>query len=241
MNGNSTPAGATNTSAQPAAALDTAALDTDVKARPLLRGWLHAGALVASLVAGPLLASRAPTPWTAAALSIYATSLVALFGVSAAFHRIRWSPAARRRMRRADHSTIFVAIAGTYTAIAGLAMSGWAQILVLTLVWVGSAVGITLRQVWLDAPKWAVALPYVVVGWTALVVVPQLLRGLRSGGFALVLAGGAIYSAGAVIYSLRRPDPAPGVFGYHELFHLCTVAGAALHFAAISLYALPRA
>ncbi len=163
--------------------------DSVLDVRPLMRGWLHVGALLAALVAGPLLASRAPTPWTAAALSIYAASLVALFGVSAAFHRVRWSPPARRLMRRADHSTIFVAIAGTYTAVAALALRGWAQILVLTLVWVGTAVGITLRQVWLDAPKWAVALPYVVVGWVALAVVPQLVRGLRSGGFALVLAG----------------------------------------------------
>ena len=207
--------------------------------RPLLRGWIHLGALVVFGVAAPVLASQAPTPWTTAALAIYATSLVALFGVSAAFHRIRWAPAARRRMRRADHATIFVAIAGTYTAVAGLALRGWAQILVLSLVWGGAAAGIALRQIWLDAPKWAIALPYVVVGWVALAVIPQLERGLGGGGFALVLAGGAVYSFGALVYALRKPDPFPGVFGYHEVFHACTVIGAALQFAAIAAFAMP--
>jgi len=94
---------------------------------------------------------------------------------------------------------------------------------------------------WLDAPKWAVAVPYVVVGWSALAVVPQLYRALGGAGFGLLLAGGACYTAGAVVYALRRPDPAPAVFGYHEVFHAFTVAGAALHFAVIALYALPRA
>ncbi len=211
-----------------------------VVGRPVMRGWIHVVALLVFLVAGPILAANAPTPWTTAALSIYVVSIVALFGVSAAFHRIRWSAPARRRMRRADHATIFVAIAGTYTAIASLALSGWAQVLVLCLVWVGAAAGITLRQLWLDAPKWAVALPYLVVGWSALAVMPQLFRGLSGGGFGLVVAGGAVYSAGALVYSLRKPDLVPGVFGYHELFHACTVVGAGLHFAAIAVYGLGR-
>lgn len=215
--------------------------EPDAKARPLLRGWFHLVALVAAVIAGPLLAARGPTGATRLALAVYAASMVALFGVSAAFHRVRWAPAARRRMRRADHATIFVAIAGTYTAVAALALKGWAQLFVLATVWGGAAVGVTLRQLWLDAPKWAVALPYVVVGWCALAVVPQLVRGLSGGGFALVLAGGAAYTAGALVYAARRPDPVPHVFGYHELFHLATVVGATLHFAAIALYALPRA
>ena len=208
--------------------------------RPMLRGWLHAGALAVAIVAGPLLAAHAHHAGDALALSIYATSLVALFGVSAAFHRIRWSPAGRRRMRRADHATIFFAIAGTYTAVAGLVLRGWAQVLVLSLVWVGGAVGITVRQAWMDVPKWAVAIPYVVVGWCALAVMPQLWRGLGGAGFGLVLAGGACYTAGALCYALRRPDPAPGVFGYHEIFHSFTVIGATLHFVAVAAYALPR-
>jgi hemolysin III len=208
--------------------------------RPVLRGWFHVVALVVFAVAAPLLASHGPTAWTTAALAVYAASLVALFAVSAAFHRLNWTPPARRRMRRADHTTIFVAIAGTYTAVAGLALGGWAQVLVLVLVWSGAAAGIAMRQIWMDAPKWAIAAPYVVVGWCALAVLPQLLDGLGVGGFTLLAAGGALYSVGALVYMLRRPDPFPGVFGYHEVFHLCTVAGAALQFACISVYALGR-
>ena len=210
-------------------------------ARPVLRGWLHVVAFVAVVVAGPVLVAQAPDVGAGIALTVYVLSLVALFGVSAAFHRFRWSPAARRRMRRADHATIFVAIAGTYTAVAGLALHGWAQVLVLCLVWVGGAAGVALRQVWLDAPKWAVAVPYVVVGWSALAVMPQLLRALGGAGLSLLVAGGAVYTLGALCYALRRPNPVPGVFGYHEMFHACTVVGAVLHFVTVAGYALPRA
>jgi hemolysin III len=211
------------------------------KPKPLMRGWLHAAAFVATCIAGPILVAQAPTAGTTAALVVYVVSIAALFGVSAAFHLKRWSPAARRRMRRADHSTIFVAIAGTYTAVAGLALTGWAQVAILVIVWVGAALGITLRQVWLDAPKWAIALPYVVVGWCALLVVPQLVHALSVTGFVLLLAGGAAYTFGAVVYALRKPDPWPVVFGYHEVFHLCTVVGATVHFYVIAVYVLPLA
>ena len=206
-----------------------------------MRGWLHVVAFGAVVVAGPVLLAQAPNVGAGLALAVYVLSLAALFGVSAAFHRVRWSPAARRRVRRADHATIFVAIAGTYTAVAGLALRGWAQVLVLCLVWVGGAFGVVARQVWLDAPKWAIAIPYVVVGWSALAVMPQLLRALGGTGLGLVVAGGAAYTLGAVCYALRRPNPIPGVFGYHEVFHACTVVGAVLHFIAVAGYALPRA
>jgi len=209
--------------------------------RPLLRGWLHLVAFVGTVIAAPFVVAQAPTAGSAAALAVYMTAIAALFGVSAAFHRVRWSPAARRRMRRADHATIFIAIAGTYTAVAGLALSGWAQILILCLVWGGAAIGITVRQTWLDAPKWAVAIPYVVVGWCALAVLPQLVHSLGGAGFGLLAAGGAFYTAGAIVYSLRKPDPIPGVFGYHEVFHACTVVGATLHLVVVMVYALPRA
>lgn len=209
--------------------------------KPLLRGWSHLGGLVGMVIAGPILITRAPDAGAEVVLSVYVLSVVALFGVSAAFHLVHWKPAGRRRMRRADHSTIFLAIAGSYTAVAGLALTGWSRVLVLCLVWIGAVVGITLRQVWLDAPKWAVAVPYVVVGWAALAVLPQLLHALGGTGFALLVAGGACYTAGAIVYALRRPDPAPAVFGYHEVFHAFTIAGAVLHFVVIAGYALPRA
>ena len=202
---------------------------------------MHVVAFGAVVVAGPVLLAQAPDVGAGLALAVYVVSLAALFGVSAAFHRGRWSPAARRRMRRADHATIFVAIAGTYTAVAGLALHGWAQALVLTLVWVGGAFGVAARQVWLDAPKWVIAVPYVVVGWSALAVMPQLLRALGGAGLGLLVAGGAVYTVGALCYALRRPNPVPGVFGYHETFHACTVVGAVLHFITVAGYALPRA
>ncbi len=192
------------------------------------------------LVIGPLLISDAPSTGTRAALVVYVVSLAALFGVSASFHRIVWSPGARRRMRRADHSTIFLAIAGTYTAVAALSLGGSTQVATLAIVWGGGLVGVLLRQFWLDAPKWAVTLPYVVVGWSALAVAPQLVEGLSAPGFALLLAGGIVYTAGALVYARKRPDPAPLFFGYHEIFHACTIVGAGLQMAVVAFFAIPR-
>ncbi len=209
--------------------------------KPRFRGVLHQVAFFVSLVSGAALVAAAPTAGSAAVVSVYALSISLLFGVSALFHRCTWGPVARRRMRRADHSTIFIAIAGSYTAVAGIALGGWARTTVLCIVWGGMAAGIITRQVWLDAPKWVIALPYVVVGWAALAVLPQLLHALGAVGFCLLLAGGLCYSAGAVVYALKRPDPRPEVFGYHEVFHACTVVGAVLQYVAIAWFVLPLA
>jgi hemolysin III len=209
--------------------------------KPALRGVFHEVAFFVSLVSGAALIRAAPTAGSTLAVTIYAVSVSLMFGISALFHRHTWGPVGRRRMRRADHSTIFIAIAGSYTAVAGIALSGWARTTVLCIVWGGALVGITLRQVWLDAPKWVIALPYVVVGWAAVAVLPQLLAALGGVGFALLLAGGVAYSAGAVVYALKRPNPIPGVLGYHEVFHACTVVGAVLHFVVIAWFVLPLA
>jgi hemolysin III len=227
----------------PAAVVPAAAAPTpgDESARPRLRGVLHQVAFFVSLITGIALVVAAPTPGSSAIMAVYAVSISLLFGVSTLFHRHLWGPVGRRRMRRADHSTIFVAIAGSYTAVAGIALTGWARTLLLCLVWAGAVVGITLRQVWLDAPKWVIALPYVVVGWAAVVVLPQLFRALGGAGFALLVAGGLAYTSGAVVYALKRPDPVPGVFGYHEVFHACTIVGAALHVVLIAWFVLPLA
>ena len=166
--------------------------------------------------------------------------MLIMFGTSAAFHRLRWSAPAWRRMRRADHSAIFVGIAGTSTAVAGLALTGWARVLVLAMVWGGAAAGIVLRQVWLDAPQWVVAIPYVVVGWCPVIVAPQLVRSLGWAGFGLMLAGGLAYTAGALVYARKRPDPWPDVFGFHEVFHACTLVGAGLFAYLVAFIALPR-
>jgi hemolysin III len=219
----------------------TSSSETGETAKPKLRGVLHQVAFFVSLFTGASVIWRAPTPGSRVIMVLYALSISSLFGVSALFHRRTWAANGRRRMRRADHSTIFLAIAGSYTAIAGISLGGWARITVLSIVWVGTAAGITLRQVWLDAPKWAIALPYVVVGWSALAVLTQLFHVLGVTAFALLMGGGAAYSAGAVVYAMKRPNPVPGTFGYHEVFHACTIVGATLHFIVISVFVLPMA
>ena len=208
--------------------------------RPRLRGWLHVGSFAAWLIGGPFLIAAGPDAGSKAALTVYVLAMLAMFGVSAAFHRLRWTAPAWRRMRRADHSAIFVGIAGTSTGLAGLALTGWPQVAVLTMVWGGAIVGIVLRQVWLDAPQWAVAVPYVVVGWCSLIVAPQLVRSLGWVGFALMLVAGLAYTGGALVYARKKPDPWPDVFGFHEVFHACTVVGAGTFAYLIAFIALPR-
>ena len=209
--------------------------------KPRLRGVFHEVAFFGSLATGVSLIWAAPTAGSKAIMAVYALAITSLFGVSALFHRHTWGPVGRRRMRRLDHSTIFIAIAGSYTAVAGIALTGWARTTVLCVVWGGAAIGITLRQVWLDAPKWVIALPYVVVGWAALAVLPQLFHVLGVVGFILLLCGGVAYSTGAVVYAMKRPNPVPGVLGYHEVFHGFTIVGAVLHFIVIAFFVLPLA
>ncbi|MEI6454423.1 MAG: hemolysin III family protein [Actinomycetes bacterium] len=205
-----------------------------------MRGWLHLFGLVASLIAGPILIAQAHNATQALGLSIYTLSLVVLFGTSSTFHRVKWKPRARRIMRRLDHSAIFILIAGTYTGVAMVSLQGWALYLVLGLAWGGTVVGIVVRQVFIDAPKWVNAIPYVVVGWSALAVMGPLITALGGWGFALLLLGGLAYTAGALVYALKRPDPFPRVFGYHEVFHALTLVGAGLHYVVIASFALPR-
>ena len=180
------------------------AADNRSGGRPVLRGWLHVVAFFGWLIGGPFLIAAGPDAGAKAALSVYVAGMLVMFGTSAAFHRLRWSAPAWRRMRRADHSAIFVGIAGTCTAVAGLALTGWAQVTVLAMVWGGAAVGVALRQVWLDAPQLVVAIPYVVVGWCPIVVAPQLVRNLGWAGFWLMVAGGWPTRRG------RSPTPASG-------------------------------
>jgi hemolysin III len=168
------------------------------------------------------------------AAAIYAVSVAALFGTSALYHRITWaSQKARRWMRRLDHSMIFVLIAGTYTPFAVLVLEGTLGTVILAIVWAGAVGGVVLKLVWIDAPKPLVALLYVVLGWVAVVAFPELLDELGVTGTVLIAAGGLLYTAGAVVYALGRPDPVPAVFGYHEVFHALVIAAAALQYAVI--------
>lgn len=233
-------------SGRPVSAVEDAATDAGLlftgppPGKPLLRGWLHLGSAVAMLGLGPWLVLRARGTTETVELSVYAISLFLMFATSALYHRVNWAPPARRVLKRLDHSTIFLAIAGSYTAIGGLSLHGWALALVLSLVWVGAVSGVVVRQCWLDAPSWAVGLPYVVTGWCAVAVLPQLERGLGVAAFSLVLAGGLFYTLGAITYARRRPNPWPRVFGFHEVFHACTILGAAAQFAAVAAFAVSR-
>jgi hemolysin III len=208
--------------------------------KPRLRGVFHQWAFFVSLVAGTALVAAAPTTRALLAAAVYATSVVALFGVSAVYHRVTWvSAAARRWMRRLDHSMIFFLIAGTYTPFALLVLEGTAAMAILIAVWSGALAGVVLNLAWVGAPRWLTALVYVVLGWMAVVAAPELISNLGPGATALVSTGGVLYTVGAVIYALKRPDPAPSVFGYHEIFHLLVIAAAALQYAVVAFYVLP--
>jgi hemolysin III len=211
----------------------------EVWVKPLLRGVLHQYAFFVSLASGTLLVLLAATTKATAAAALYGASVSALFGVSALYHRITWTTPARRRMRRLDHSMIFVLIAGTYTPVGLLVLQGRLATVVLAVVWGGAAAGIVLELVWTRAPRWLGGTVYLALGWVAVVAMPQLFARLGITGGLLLVAGGLAYSAGVAVYALRRPDPVPAVFGYHEVFHLLVIAGVAAHFLAISLFALP--
>jgi len=201
--------------------------------RPLLRGWLHVVGVVVLVGCSPLLFARCATWVDVAWVLCYVVGVAAMMGTSALFHRIRWSPSQRRAWRRADHSAIFFAISGSYLAIAGLTMHGTIRLVVMIVIGSGALIGIAIRQLALDTPKWVNTLPYLVVGWSAVAVLPQIGRGGGAVVLSLIIAGGLVYSLGAVVYGAKRPRLNPRVFGYHELFHAFTLVGAGLHFAAI--------
>ena len=207
--------------------------------KPRLRGVSHQWAFFVSLLTGGALVATAPGGRATVAAAIYAVSVAGLFGSSALYHRITWaSAAARRWMRRLDHSMIFVLIAGTYTPFALLALKGTLATAILVAVWAGAAAGVVMKLVWIDAPKWVVALTYVLLGWVAVAAFPQLYDAVGLTGVAMVASGGLLYTAGAVVYALRRPDPVPTVFGYHEVFHVLVIVAAALQYAVVAFFVL---
>jgi hemolysin III len=204
--------------------------------KPLLRGVFHQWAFVAAFVAGIVLVALADGLRERFASWVYAVALAAMFGASAIYHRVEWrTPARRAWARRLDHSTIFLFIAGTYTPFALLAFEGAPAVSLLAVVWVGAVFGLAVNLCWIDAPQWAAATSYLVVGWVGVVAAPQLFSKLGVAAAVLVVVGGLLYTVGAIIYALRRPDPFPAVFGYHELFHVLVIAAAAMQFVAVSL------
>jgi channel protein, hemolysin III family len=207
-----------------------------VDLKPRLRGWLHAYAAAISIATGAALIAVAAAlrgDPAGATTGIYAATVTLLFGTSALYHRLDWTPAARRLMKRLDHSMIFVFIAGTYTPIAALTLPRNAAVAVLIAVWTGALFGVALQTAWPSAPRWLSAPCYIALGWVAAFVMPDLLHHAGVAAFVLLIAGGVVYTIGAVVYAVKRPNPWPGTFGFHEVFHLCTLVAATCHYVAI--------
>jgi hemolysin III len=209
--------------------------------KPRMRGWLHTYAFFVAAVAGVVLTTLAATasprtgPTPAVSCAIYSVTVCALFGTSALYHRRVWSPRGYRLMRRLDHSMIFVFIAGTYTPLSVLLLPPAKAAVILAIVWGGALLGVGMKLVSPNAPRWLSAPLYVALGWVAVAVLPDIGRHGGAAALVLLLAGGVFYTLGAVSYALRRPNPWPGVFGHHEVFHACTLVAAACHHIAIYL------
>ena len=203
--------------------------------KPILRGWLHLGMAPTVQLAGLILMVATPTVIGRLGLAVYLVAATVLFGTSALYHRGRWSAKAATVLRRLDHANIFVFIAGTYTPLALMLLDGANRIALLALAWGIAAAGIAFKLLWMTAPRWLYTALYLAMGWVA---IGWLIPFWNTGGplvVGLIGAGGLIYSAGAVIYARKLPDPSPTWFGFHEIFHACTIIAAMCHFAAIAI------
>jgi len=207
-----------------------------VDQRPRLRGVLHAVAFVVSCVVGVLFVAATPASRMFAA-GVFAISASVMLGTSAVYHRISWqSHRARLWMRRADHAGIFLLIAGTYTPVCLISLYGAWRSSVLAVVWAGAAIATLSKLCWVGSPKWLSAVVGLALGWVGVVTLPQLERHAGSTALVLLAAGGLAYTAGAIVYARRRPDPVPSVFGYHELFHALTIVALACQYVAIAFF-----
>ena len=213
----------------------------DVLVKPRLRGVFHQYAFFVALAAGIGLVAVSDSARELFATWVYAAALAAMFGISALYHRVNWrSSRTRAWMRRLDHSAILLLIAGTYTPFALLAFDGTIANVVLIVVWAGAAAGLVLNLAWIDAPTWLTALVFLALGWVGVAAVPELFD-VGVAPAVLVFVGGGLYTLGALAYATKRPNPAPAVFGYHEIFHVLVIGAALVHFIAIAGFVLPRA
>lgn len=197
---------------------------------------LHQAAFVIAVALAPLVILGADGERGRLAAAIFAGSVAFCFGASALYHRVTWAPGVRLWMRRIDHAGVYLLIAGTYTPVSLLVLQGAWRPVILTIVWVGAAAAIVLKFVWVQAPNWLAAAIGTALGWVAVVALPQLIARLNPAAVILLVAGGLVYTAGAVVYASRRPDPAPAVFGYHELFHALTIVAVACQYVAIAFF-----
>ena len=206
------------------------------KVKPRLRGVLHEAAFFVALVVGVLLVIYADGTRASLAAAVFAGSVVAMLGASALYHRVTWSVRARPWMRRLDHAGIYLLIAGTYTPLGLLTLRGTMREVVLAVVWIGAAAAILMKFVWVGAPKWLSAVTGVALGWAGVAAMPQVARHAGVTAVVLLGIGGLAYTAGAVVYARRRPDPVPAVFGYHELFHALTLVAVTCQYVAIAFF-----
>jgi hemolysin III len=221
----------------PVADLVERAADLVEPIKPRLRGRLHAGMVPASLAAGIVLICLAGTPQAVWACTVYSVAAWLLFGTSAVYHLGTWGPLGEAVLRRLDHANIFLIIAGTCTPLAVLLLSPDQWTFLLWVVWTGALAGIAFRVLWVGAPRWLYTPCYLALGWAPVRYLPDF---LHSGGVAvvsLIVTGGLLYSAGAVVYALQRPNPSPRWFGFHEVFHALTVAAFTAHYIAVLLAA----
>ncbi|MBB2974850.1 hemolysin III [Microbacterium endophyticum] len=217
--------------------MEAAHVDAIVEVKPTWRGWIHAGTFPVAIAAGIVLivlADGAAAKWASAIFM--ATSLL-LFGNSALYHRFNWGAKTRAVLKRIDHANILLLIAGTYTPIAVLALPPGKSVLLLSLVWSGALLGILFRVFWINAPRWLYVALYLVLGWAAVMYMVDLFDA-NPAMMVLVIVGGLLYTGGAIVYALKKPNPWPGKFGFHEIFHVCTVLAFLCHWTACLLIAL---
>jgi hemolysin III len=212
-----------------------------VLGKPLLRGWIHTWAVGVAAVAVTVLVvfGFRESPTAGWSTLLYGVSVCALFGISAVYHRVTWrSVRARVRMKRADHSMIFLFIAGSYTPFALLGLPGSTGLTLLAVVWAGALAGVALKLLWPTAPRWVGVPLYLLLGWAIVPVAPELLHNVGVLPLVLLAVGGVIYSVGAILYATKWPNPWPTHFGHHEFFHAATVVAALCHYVAIWLVVL---
>lgn len=223
-------------SPEPVTPRDTSHLASVVdQVKPHLRGWLHLAMVPISIAAAAVLVALAQGSSARTAALVFGLTAVLLFGTSAVYHRGRWTPRVARLLKRWDHANIFLIIAGTYTPFAVLLLPEGQGHLLLVVVWSGALAGVLFRVFWVGAPRWLYTVVYIALGWVAVFFLAPLWQHGGPAIVALIITGGLLYTAGAVVYGLKRPNPSPRWFGFHEVFHACTVAAFAAHWAAAYL------
>lgn len=208
--------------------------------KPLLRGVSHQWGAIVFGVLGIVLVVETP-PSGRIAVLVYVACITAMLGTSALYHRVPWGEVADSRMQKADHTGIFLAIAGTYTPIAAIALDGWVQWALLISIWIFAALGITLEWLPFTPPRGYVTAVYITMGWIAVIAIPSIWDAIGATGIALIFAGGILYTVGAFVHAFHWPDPWPRVFGFHEIWHVFVLAAVALHLACIAFVVVPLA